>query len=180
MVYNLERSDENCPHWRSLASIRTLLVATTALGHMDFVFPPYFPVLFRYPDGLIYTRLFSEPILVYQLVCAPSRRPVQSAKPCIHLLWLPSIQPSVTHASWLPSSTLNLLIFLHTPVYSDESKFTPHMAETLHLHPLFQTRAELLPNEERVALSYKRAKLVLHSFRTWFTACFSGYSWRCI
>jgi hypothetical protein len=39
------------------------------------------------------------------------------------------------------------------------------MAEKLHLHPLFQIKAELLPNEERVALSYKRAKLVLLSFR---------------
>jgi hypothetical protein len=39
------------------------------------------------------------------------------------------------------------------------------MAHALLSHPLFQIKDELLPNDERVALSYKRAKLVLLSFR---------------
>ena len=43
------------------------------------------------------------------------------------------------------------------------------MADTLHSHPLFQVKTELLANDERVALSYKRAKLVLQTLRMWFT-----------
>jgi hypothetical protein len=36
------------------------------------LFSAYSPVPFRYPDRLIYARLFPEPSLVYQLMCASS------------------------------------------------------------------------------------------------------------
>ncbi|KAG6831551.1 hypothetical protein H0H92_009470 [Tricholoma furcatifolium] len=39
------------------------------------------------------------------------------------------------------------------------------MASLLHLHPLFQTKVELLSTDERVALSYQRARLLLQTYR---------------
>ncbi|KAG5729985.1 Acyl-coenzyme A oxidase-like protein [Termitomyces sp. T112] len=39
------------------------------------------------------------------------------------------------------------------------------MASELYLHPLFQTKVELLSADERVALSYRRARLLLQTYR---------------
>jgi hypothetical protein len=41
----------------------------------------------------------------------------------------------------------------------------PGMANQLYLHPLFQTKVELLSPDARVSLSYKRAKLVMQTHR---------------
>jgi len=37
------------------------------------------------------------------------------------------------------------------------------MADQLHVHPLFQTRTELLSPEESIALSYQRARIFLRT-----------------
>ncbi|KAG6837394.1 hypothetical protein H0H93_010012 [Arthromyces matolae] len=39
------------------------------------------------------------------------------------------------------------------------------MANDLYLHPLFQTKVELLSPDERVAISYRRARLLLQTYR---------------
>ncbi|KAG6890035.1 hypothetical protein C0995_012492 [Termitomyces sp. Mi166 len=39
------------------------------------------------------------------------------------------------------------------------------MASQLYLHPLFRTKVELLSADERVALSYRRARLLLQTYR---------------
>src|ERR1700733_10632764 len=39
------------------------------------------------------------------------------------------------------------------------------MTSELHLHPLFQSRTELLSADERVSLSYQRARLVMQTYR---------------
>ncbi|KAG6865453.1 hypothetical protein C0991_002376 [Blastosporella zonata] len=39
------------------------------------------------------------------------------------------------------------------------------MTSQLHLHPLFRTKAELLSVDERVSLSYQRARLLLQTYR---------------
>jgi hypothetical protein len=39
------------------------------------------------------------------------------------------------------------------------------MATELHLHPLFQLKVEHLSRDERVSLSYQRARLVVQTYR---------------
>lgn len=42
------------------------------------------------------------------------------------------------------------------------------MQNQLHSHPLFTIKSELLPHDERVALTYQRAKLVLQTHSSYY------------
>lgn len=60
------------------------------------------------------------------------------------------------------------LIFVSLELFKGRasSKLNPRpMATELHLHPLFQLKVEHLSRDERVSLSYQRARLVVQTYR---------------